>query len=227
MAAGAHGRYEGTLNATSSGAAPAGQGATATLGGGGATYLKFAVDTAPPNCMTPQVYTPWWSAPQPANVMFPQPGWHFSTAAHGTWTYIPLAGGPFPDAAEMPPGWSPHREMQVLLGCCADFVVHHEAGWLYLPTAGPLGVITFNPPGGKLPAWALAMADGRPYNMPDPGTPGGIPTAGAAPAPASTPASAPVPVRLAADRAPSGISPAWLLVIAAGCLLLLLRRRAS
>jgi hypothetical protein len=205
----AGGQYEATINANLVGAASAGQGASASLGGGAATYLKFAVNAAPPDCEPPKIWTPWWSQPRPRSVVVPGTGWSFSTAFGGIWTYTPVRGGPYPDASRMPPGWSPAGQMQVLLGCCGDFVLRHEAGWRYLPNAGPLGVITFEPPDGRLPAWAVEMTQGK-HVIPDPGWPGGSPTAGTGAvrgSPASSPANSPAARPAAAwgdPQAPAG-----------------------
>ena len=182
----AGGQYEATINVNPAGTAPAGPGASASLGGGAATYLKFAVDAPPPDCTPADVNAgPWWARPKAIGFRLPA-GWSYYEPL-AVWTYIPPASPVF--QAGMPPGWSPRRQMQAMISCCADFVLRHEPGWRYLADEGPLGVIIFNPPSGRLPAWALAMAEGRPYHMPDPGWPGGIPTAGTGTVPGTRAAS--------------------------------------
>jgi hypothetical protein len=48
----------------------------------------------------------------------------------------------------------------------STFVMDRVAGWRYLPGTGPLGTTLYQPPGGKLPAWALRLAAGESYNLP-------------------------------------------------------------
>jgi hypothetical protein len=44
--------------------------------------------------------------------------------------------------------------------------MNHVPGWRYLPGTGPLGTTLYQPPGGKLPGWALRLAAGDSYTIP-------------------------------------------------------------
>jgi hypothetical protein len=70
----------------------------------------------------------------------------------------------------------------------STFVMNHVPGWRYLPGTGPLGTTLFQPPGGKLPAWALRLAAGESYTLPAVG-PGSSPATVSAPPASSVPAS--------------------------------------
>ncbi len=213
--AGAHpGGYHAQLNAVTAGPDTSGNGTSVTLGVGSAVLVQFAVSAAPPPCNAKPAPVPWWAA-RPSPRFVPPPGWAFG-GPHGqpfVWTYQPsaqaTAAGLPPGAAGEPPGWTRTSQMQVWLYGGWDFVLGHQPGWRYLPWAGPLGVVEYTPPGGRLPAWALQLAAGRSY-LPLPGIPG----TGPAPA-AQTPSAG-------HDSTPGGS--AWLIfaliaVVAAGWLL--------
>jgi hypothetical protein len=223
-----HGQYEAALTARTADAAAPGGGAQAVLGAAAATVLKFSVDAAPPDCTPAPPPQPWWAAPPAAGTARPA-GWGYIPARDadgtaelaGVWTYIPPRGHASPAApGGMPPGWKPGVQMQVwTYGGGTGFVMNHVPGWRYLPGTGPLGTTLYQPPGGKLPAWALRLAAGRSYILPAP-APGASPVTIPAP-PASSPAAAsPIRTRWSGARVTAVI-----VALAAAALAALARRR--
>jgi hypothetical protein len=192
------GQYQATLTALTT-AAPAPGGGQAALGAGAATVLEFSVDAAPPDCDPPPPAQPWWATEPAAGAPLPA-GWHYiadrdatgTAELAGVWTYLPPPGTP-PAAAPAgtPPGWKPGAQMQVwTYGHGTGFVMNHVPGWRYLPGTGPLGTTLYEPPGGKLPAWALRLAAGQSYTLPAAGS-GTSPVTITAPATSSPAADTP------------------------------------
>jgi hypothetical protein len=179
-----HAQYRSTLTAQTVTAAPApGAGAHLTTGAGGAVEIEFSVGAPPPSC-TPDYESPSWTGPwwavQPEPGFRPPAGWSIGgpPGQRTIWTYIPPADEiPSGRPASTPPGWNARAQMQVWTGGGDDFALSRRPGWRYLPGYGPFGVTTYEPPGGKLPSWALKFAAGDPDAIP--GTFG----AGATPAP--------------------------------------------
>lgn len=158
------GGYQAWVSAAPASPSASSEGTSITLGGGAAVETQFGVSAPPPACNTTPAPVPWWAtypardAPEPA-------GWSFGGPPNQpfVWTYKPSTAA---TSASEPPGWAKERQMQVWLYGGWDFVLDHTAGWQYLSTAGPEGVVEYAPPGGKLPSWALQLAAGRPYTIP-------------------------------------------------------------
>jgi hypothetical protein len=167
------------------------------LGAAAATILEFSVDAAPPDCNPAPPPQPWWAA-QPAPGSRPPAGWRYITSRDvtgtallsGVWTYIPPPGQvPAGAPGGTPPGWTSGAQMQAwTYDGGSTFVTNHVPGWRYLPGTGPLGTTLYQPPGGKLPAWALRLAAGGSYTLPAAG-PGTGPVTVPAPPASSAPAS--------------------------------------
>ena len=173
------GRYEAALTASAAGPAVPGGGPQAVLGAAAVTFLEFSVDV-PADCRPSSPPQPWWAAPPTAGT-FPPAGWSYVPARDasaapglaGVWTYIPPRGQVIAPHGGTPPGWNPAAQMQAwTYGGGVGFVLNHVPGWRYLPGAGPLGTTLYQPPGGKLPAWASRLAAGDSYAIPavDPGS---------------------------------------------------------
>ena len=193
-ASASRGDYKAELIASTTGARAPGDGGQAVLGAAAATNLEFAVGTAPPDCNPPPAPQPWWAAPPAARTALPA-GWSYRPGTDadgdillsGVWTYIP-SRGTAPVPAGTPPGWIPGAQMQVwTYDGGSSFVMNRVPGWRYLPGTGPLGTTLYQPPGGKLPGWALRLAAGDSYTIPSAG-PGASPVIIPA-MPASSPTS--------------------------------------
>lgn len=214
------GDYQAWVQATAAGQTVGSSGGSATLGGGSAVTAQFAVNATPPVCNPKPASDPWWAEHPQRGADLP-PGWSFGGPASQpfVWTYRPTARA---SAAGEPPGWTRTSQMQVWLTGGWDFIFSHTPGWRYLASAGPLGVVEYIPPSGKLPSWTLRLAAGLSYTIP--GTPGSStsPVSRAvnmATAPAAQPA---------AQTSGTGISRGAVLVLiaaAAGAVAVFWRRR--